>query len=138
MERRPLIGVAAIVMKDGKVLLGKRRSGHGHGDWQFPGGHLEFGEAIEECARREVREETGITIKNIRPGPFTNDIFAQEHKHYVTLFVLAEYDAGTLEAREPDKCDEWGWFEWTDLPQPLFLPIRNLLKQGFDATSLLT
>ena len=131
MARRPQVGVAAIVMKDGKVLLGKRRSGHGRGGWQFPGGHLEFGEAIEECARREVLEETGITIKNVRPGPFTNDIFAQEQKHYVTLFVLAEYDAGTLAVREPDKCDEWGWFEWPDLPQPLFLPIRNLLKQGF-------
>ena len=51
---RPLIGVAAIVIKDKKVLLGKRKNAHGAGTWAFPGGHLEFNESIEACAKREV------------------------------------------------------------------------------------
>lgn len=131
MGKRPYVGVAAIVIKDGKVLLGKRKNSHGSGTWQFPGGHLEFNETIEDCARREVLEETGIIIKNIRFGPYTNDIFEKEHKHYITLFIIAEYDSGVLELKEPEKCDQWGWFEWAALPSPPFLPIINLLKQNF-------
>jgi 8-oxo-dGTP diphosphatase len=136
MEKRPFVGVAAIVIKDGKVLLGKRKNSHGSGTWQFPGGHLEFNETIENCAKREVLEETGIKIKNIKLGPYTNDIFKQEQKHYITLFVISEYESGELELREPQKCEKWGWFEWNQLPQPSFLPIINLLKQNFKLPSL--
>ncbi|OEU63521.1 MAG: DNA mismatch repair protein MutT [Desulfobacterales bacterium S5133MH16] len=129
MVIRPLIGVAAIVIKDNKVLLGKRKNAHGAGTWAFPGGHLEFNESIEECAKREVFEETGIHIKNIRYGTFTNDIFREDQKHYVTLFVISEYDEGALELKEPEKCEKWEWFFWNELPEPRFLPLENLLKQ---------
>jgi len=132
MEKRPYIGVAVIVIKDNKVLLGKRRHAHGAGGWQFPGGHLEFNESIEACAKREVLEETGMTINHLRLGPYTNDVFEKEGKHYVTLFVIADYGSGTLEVKEPDKCHEWGWFGWGRFPTPLFLPTANLLKQHFD------
>ena len=131
MEKRPYIGVAIIVIKDGKVLLGKRKNSHGSGTWHFPGGHLEFNESIEACARREVLEETGLRIKNIRLGPYTNDMFAKEQKHYITLFAVAEYDSGVLELKEPEKCETWDWFEWARLPQPSFLSIQNLLKLNF-------
>jgi len=131
MENRPYVGVAVIVIKNGNVLLGKRKNSHGSGTWQFPGGHLEFNETIENCAQREVLEETGIIIKNLRLGPYTNDIFEKENKHYITVFAIAEYDSGVLELKEPEKCEEWGWFKWTDLPKPSFLPIINLLQQNF-------
>jgi len=127
MEKRPFVGVAVIVIKDHKVLLGKRKNSHGSGTWQFPGGHLEFNESIKDCARRELFEETGIKIKNIRLGPYTNDIFKKEKKHYITLFVVADYDSGVLELKEPEKCEKWDWFEWGKLPEPSFLPIKNLM-----------
>jgi 8-oxo-dGTP diphosphatase len=135
MEKRPYIGVAVIVVKDRQVLLGKRKNAHGADRWQFPGGHLEFNESIEACAKREVLEETGMRIRRCRFGPYTNDVFEKEGKHYVTLFVLADYVSGTLEVKEPDKCHEWGWFEWGRFPTPLFLPTLNLLKQGFSPWS---
>jgi len=134
-EQRPQVGVGVIVRKGNKVLLGRRKSGHGSGSWSFPGGHLESDEQIEECAAREVREETGILISVLRRGPFTNDIFSEERMHYVTLFVVADYVLGDIKTREPDKCERWEWFEWNDLPRPLFLPIQNLLKTGFDPFS---
>jgi len=131
MKNRPLIGVAVIIIKNNLVLLGKRINAHGTGTWAFPGGHLEWNETIEGCAKREALEETGLYIKNIQNRSFTNDIFAQEKKHYVTLFVSAEYDNGSLAVKEPHKCEQWAWFHWDDLPEPRFLPLENLLHQGF-------
>jgi 8-oxo-dGTP diphosphatase len=131
MHDRPLIGVAVIVIKNGKVLLGKRKNSHGDGTWAFPGGHLEFNESIKNCARREIFEETGIQIKNLRYGPYTNDIFEKEGKHYVTLFVLADYAAGVPTVKEPQKCEKWQWHHWPPEVEPQFLPIANLLKQDF-------
>ncbi len=130
-KERPKVGVGVIVIKDGKVLLGKRKNAHGEATWCFPGGHLEFNEEIEDCAVREVKEETGISIKNIRRGPYTNDIFKEEGKHYVTLFVIADFSDGEVRVMEPDKCEKWEFFEWDNLPEPLFTPIQNLLKQKF-------
>jgi 8-oxo-dGTP diphosphatase len=131
MGNRPLIGVAVIVIKDHRVLLGKRKKAHGADTWAFPGGHLEFNESIEDCAVREVLEETGVRIKNLRCGPYTNDIFKAEGKHYVTLFVIADYESGQPAVREPNKCEKWEWSEWPPSLQPQFLPIKNLLKQNF-------
>jgi len=130
-----MVGVGIIVIEDNKVLLGKRKNAHGKGSWCFPGGHLEFNEKLEDCARREVLEETGIKIKNIRLGTFTNDIFKKERKHYITLFIVAEYDSGDARVMEPEKCERWKWFNWDKLPKPLFLPIQNLLKQKYNPLS---
>ncbi len=135
-SKMPLVGVGVIVIKEDKVLLGKRKNTHGEGTWSFPGGHLKFNEGVEDCARREVWEEVGISIMNLRYATFTNDIFHQEGKHYVTLFVVCNYQSGEVSVREPHKCEKWDWFEWDDLPQPLFLPIQNLLKQNFNPFSL--
>jgi len=131
MNQRPLIGVGVIVIKDSKVLLGKRRGAHGNGTWALPGGHLEWGESLEACAHREVLEECNVYITNIRRGSFTNDIFEDSNKHYVTLFMIADYELGELRVCEPDKCEQWGWFDWNDLPKPLFLPLKNLIDQGY-------
>ena len=131
MKKKPLVGVAVIVIKDNKVLLGKRKNTHGAGTWAFPGGHLEFNESIEACACREVFEETGIQIKNLHRGPYTNDIFHDDDKHYVTLFVIADYDYGEPVVKEPQKCTQWPWSNWPPNRQPQFLPITNLLKQNF-------
>lgn len=127
MQNRPAVGVAVIVIKNGNVLLGKRLNSHGSGTWALPGGHLELNESIEACARREVFEETGLSIKNVQHAAYTNDIFKTEKKHYVTLFVVAEYASGKPQIKEPDKCAKWDWFGWHALPEPLFLSLRNLL-----------
>jgi 8-oxo-dGTP diphosphatase len=128
-EKRPKVGVGVIIYKDGKVLLGKRKNAHGEGSWSFPGEHLEFGEKIEECAKREVLEETGIKIQNIRIGTFTNDVFKKEDKHYITVYAIGDYKSGEAEIKEPEKCGCWKWFSPDKLPKPLFAPLKNLKKQ---------
>lgn len=130
---QPKVGVGVIVKKDGKILLGKRINAHGHETWNFPGGHLEMGETPEECAQREVIEEAGISIKNLHRGPWTNDFFQDTpNKHYVTLYIVADYQGGQTRVMEPDKCNAWEWFSWDELPKPLFLPIKNLLATNFN------
>ena len=135
MPNRPKVGLGVIIIKDNKVLLGQRKNAHGEGTWCPPGGHLEYRETWEECAERETLEETGIKIKNIRFGTVTNDIFTKEDKHYITISMLADYQSGEPEVMEPDKCEQWDWFTWDNLPQPLFVPIQNLLKKGYNPFS---
>lgn len=130
-ENRPKIGTGVIIIKDNKVLLGQRKNSLGSGTWCFPGGHLEFGEDFETCSKRETLEETGINIKNVQFVTITNDVFKTENKHYVTVFMSADYDFGEVTLTEPDKFEKWDWFDWNNLPEPLFSPILTLIKQGF-------
>ncbi len=130
--RRPKIGAGIIVTRNKKVLLGKRKNVRGAGSWCFPGGHLEFNEKLNDCARREVFEETGIKIKNLKLGPFTNDISKEDSTHYVTLFIIAKYKSGKVKVMEPEKCEKWQWFDWNKLPKPLFRPINSFVKLNYN------
>lgn len=133
MERqnnRPIVGVGVIVCRNQNILIGLRKTGAST-VWQFPGGHLEFNETLEDCARREVNEETGLAITNIRAVTFTNDMNIEVGKHSVTLFAIADCPSGEPIVTEPDKSADWHWVTWETLPQPLFLPIKNLLAQGY-------
>lgn len=129
IEQHPRVGVACIVQMDGKVLLGRRKGSHGAGLWACPGGHLEFGETAEACAARELLEETGLTPLSVRLGPWVENMMENGKKHYVTLFVFIDEFTGTLELKEPHKCDGWEWASWDDLPTPLFDVIPSLLAK---------
>ena len=128
----PRIGVGVIIKNKNKVLLLKRKGSHGEGSWAFIGGHLEFGETIEECAKRETLEEIGLSLENIQIGPFTQDIFEKEGKHYITIYTIANYNGGEIKNMEPHKCEDLEWFEWDKFPEPLFIPLQNLLKSGYN------
>lgn len=132
MEQKPRIGIGVLLRHNGKILLGKRRGSHGEGTWAPPGGHLEFKEELEDCVRREVQEETNLTVKNIQFGTITNDIFKNEDKHYVTLFMVCDYADGELKNMEPEKCEEWRWFGWNEIPHPYFLSLDHLLQEKFN------
>ncbi len=125
----PRVGVGVIVVRQGRVLLGLRKGSHGAGTWALPGGHLEFGESVERCAEREVREETGLEIQGLSRGPYANDLF--EGKHYVTLFVVAHSQAGEPRVLEPEKCSQWRWVHWQELPEPLFQPLASVRDAGY-------
>lgn len=131
MEKQAKIGIGVLVFKDGKFLMGKRMGSHGQGSWSVPGGHLEFGESFEDTAKREVLEETGLTIQNICFGAVTNDYFPKEDKHYVTIWMVSDYKSGTATILEPDKYVDQDWFDFDHLPSPLFLPWEQLLNSEF-------
>jgi len=129
-NNRPKIGLGVIIRKDNKILFGKRCGSHGDGTWSLTGGHLEFGESFEDCARRETLEEAGIAIKNVKFAGVTNDVHVKENKHYVTIFVSADYDSGEARVVEPDKFERFEWFDKDNIPKQLFLPIIHFLEQG--------
>lgn len=119
-EERPRVGVGVMILKDGKVLLGKRKGqGVGAGHYAWPGGHLEYMESFEECARREVLEETGMEIQNVR---FCRLVNFKEYapKHYVDIGLIADWKSGEPRVTEPDKVEEWKWYDLDAVPEPLF------------------
>jgi len=123
----PRVGVAAIIERNGQVLLIKRKNAHGAGSWAVPGGHLEYGETPEECAIRETYEEVGIEITDVRFAAITNDIFAEEGRHYITIWMRGELKSGEPKIAAEDEVAEVGWFSWDALPSPLFIPLENLM-----------
>jgi len=129
MLNRPKVGVGVIVLDGDRILIGKRKNAHGAGAWATPGGHLEFQETPEECAARELFEETGLKAVSIRRGAWTNDVI-DGSRHYVTLFMIVDQFEGSLETKEPEKCEGWVWHRWEELPKPLFPSIVSLIKQN--------
>ena len=127
--KNPNVGVGAIVYRGGDILMVKRRKiVHGGQTWSTPGGYLDFGEDPIQCAIRETFEETGIRVINPRFRAITNDIFPEEDKHFVTIWMEAEYQAGDMRIGSPEEIGEVGWYQLSSLPEPLFLSLRNLLN----------
>lgn len=138
----PRVRVSVLIFKDGNVLMGKPQAtafesycspGLQHlarnDTWGVPGGKLELGESFEACAQREVAEETGLEITNIRFCGVTNTVYDTQ-THWINIFVCADLEQGEVKNLEPDKCIEWRWFTWNNLPDNLFPPIKSLKEQG--------
>ena len=131
-DKRPGVGAAVFIMKNGKFIMVLRQGAHGADSWGLPGGHLEFGESWEEGVRREAREEVGLEIKNVRFVAATNDIFQAENKHYITLFMVADWESGEGHIMEPEKCQAVDWFSYDTMPKNVFLPLINLRRDWPD------
>lgn len=102
------------------VLLGKRLSGPGAGAYGWAGGHLEFGETPEECAVREVAEETGLSITPRLLQPLCVSNTMAYGTHYIDIEFRCEVPEGEPRVMEPDKLEAWDWYPLTALPEPMF------------------
>jgi 8-oxo-dGTP diphosphatase len=118
-ENNPKVGIGVMILKDGKVLLGKRKGSHGEGEYAFPGGHLEYMESFADCAKRETAEECGIEIKNIR-FQYLYNMKTYAPKHYVQIGLLADWKSGEPKILEPEFIESWSWYDLNDSPKPLF------------------
>lgn len=126
-QNNPRVGVAVIVRNEkDEFILGYRKGNLGYHTWGLPGGKLDFGEELKDCAIRELKEETNLTttVDNLKLVGVTNAVFDEE-THYITVIYEVKYYVGKLTIVEPDKCEEWKWFSFDHLPEYLFLPFKN-------------
>jgi ADP-ribose pyrophosphatase len=100
-----------MVVRDGRILLVRRANPPGKGLWAIPGGRLELGETLKEAAEREIREETGLSVRAGEPV-YTFDVILRDDEgrvkfHYVIVDLLAEYVDGTLKADDDVDAVRW-------------------------------
>ena len=114
---RPFVGVGAVVFKDRRVLLVRRGHAPRKGMWSLPGGLQEVGETVFAAARREVLEETGLTIEVVElvdvVDSITRDAEDRARYHYTLVDVRAEWRAG--EAVAGDDAEAVAWAPLDDL-----------------------
>ncbi len=125
----PAVGVMIVKEVKGKVkiLLGKRHSSHGIGEYAFPGGHLEYMESVTDCVLREIKEECGLKVKDLKFACIAN-IKDYAPKHYIFLGYIAKWKSGVPQNLEPKKCEGWDWYNIDNLPKPLFATCNILLE----------
>jgi 8-oxo-dGTP diphosphatase len=111
-----------MILRDGKVLIGKRRGAHGSSTYGWCGGHVEFGETLEEAARREIAEETGMEAHELQFLCVSNIV--DYNKHYLDIEFICSDFSGEPEVREADRVENWAWHDIDDLPQPLFKAVE--------------
>lgn len=137
-EQHVRVGTGVWICKDGKVLLGKRKGDLAGGEYANPGGHFEYMESLEQSIRREIREETGIEVENIRFA-FLQNVKEYAPKHYVGINFIADWKSGEPTVMEPEKCERWDWYALDAFPELLFVTGKAFLemqktgKNFFDA-----
>ena len=124
----PEIAVGAVVIRDEKVLLVKRRKPPGKGLWSIPGGRVELGETLKEAAEREVKEEAGVIIRAKDPV-YTFDLIDRDKQgcirfHYVIVDLLADYVSGKVNPSS-DAC-EARWVTPRELEE---LPVSRITRE---------
>ncbi len=125
----PLVGVGVFVKRNGKILVGLRKSALGRGTWALPGGRLEPGETPAQCGVREVLEETGLQVGPLRPLVFAHTVFRRPDIHYITLLFSGDSGEGPPQLLEPEKCEEWRWVNADEVPEPVFAPLSEALEE---------
>lgn len=117
MTQLPKLAALAVIVKDGHVLLVKRRNDPDAGLWGFPGGHVDLGETALDAAVRELREETGVTSRAVR---YLTNVDVIEHDgcggvrfHFLLTAVLCDYLSGEPVAQ--DDVSEAQWWKIEDV-----------------------
>lgn len=133
-NKKPGIGFGVMILKEGKVLLGKRHEDpdkasselKGEGSWTMPGGKLHFQESFENGAKREVMEETGIRLNNVKVICVNNDMV--KGAHFITIGLFSDDFEGEPQVMEPDEITKWDWFDLNCLPAPVYFPSKKVLE----------
>ncbi len=112
---RPFVGVGVVVLKDEDVLLIRRGRPPRLGEWSLPGGAQSVGETVQETARREVLEETGVSIQNPEFLEVVDSIIKDDDGrvkfHYTLIDYWAIWESGTPQGADDAQHAEWISFD---------------------------
>jgi 8-oxo-dGTP diphosphatase len=129
MNDRPSVGVAVVVIKDNKILLGKdTRKGDVYG---VPGGHWENGETLKECGVREVNEESGVKCTESDLVSVYDFYRLDKGKSYVTIGMKARYVSGELSDLAAEGRFNWDWYEPSEALKLNLFPADKVLIQRY-------
>ena len=106
----PLVGVGAVIVQEGRVLLVQRGREPMKGRWTIPGGLIEVGESLHEAVARETREETGLEVEPVELVELLDRIHREEghvRYHYVIADYLCRVVGGTLAAADDAAAVRW-------------------------------
>ena len=114
---QPIVGVGAVIICNGKILLEKRKGQPGRGKWTIPGGLVELGESAEQTVIREAKEETNLEVENPELIDVVNNMTVDENGKIKYHFVIVDYfvklKGGTLEAA--DDAAELRWVTFNEV-----------------------
>jgi len=115
----PGLGTGLAILRDGKLLLYRRTRPPEADHWNIVGGKIDHLEQSAIAAVREAEEESGLKIGEISFLCVSEQIFAEEGQHWVSIMYLTTDFIGEPQVMEPEKLPEFGWFDLENLPKPL-------------------
>lgn len=115
---RPIIGVGAVIIQNGRALIVRRNTEPLKGEWSVPGGVLELGEKLRDGVRREALEETGLSVEPSEVLEVFDSIFSDEQGRTQYHYVLIDYLCSVLEGEAVAGSDvsEVKWATEDELP----------------------
>ena len=131
--RNPAVGVAAILLEDQRILLGRRAGGEYKGAWCIPCGYVEWGEEVREAAHREFLEETGLDVE-VGPAYAVHSNFHNPEALTVGIWFQGVVIGGSL--RPGDDLNAADYFPLDALPEPLAFPTDRLVLEQLRAEAL--
>ncbi len=126
--KSPGVGCGLVFLKDAHILLLQRKKSPEVGSWGIPGGKVDFLETAECAVRREALEETGLTAGSVSLLGISEQLFHDEHQHWLGILFLAEDFSGEVQLLEPDKHGDVDWFPLKKLPELLTMPTKHALE----------
>lgn len=124
------VGGGVLIFNEKKevLLMLRKNTRTESGVWSKPGGGVEYGEKAASAMKREIKEETGLSIDIWGYLPHTDHIIKKDNQHWVAFNYLGSDKSGKLKNMEPEKCERLEWFSLEKLPRGVNQPTRESIK----------
>jgi mutator protein MutT len=131
---QPIVGVGAVIIQDGRILLEKRKNEPGKGKWSIPGGLVELGENVEQTVIREVREETGLEVEKPEHIDVVDNVVRDDNGEIKYHFVIIDYfvklKGGRMKATSDAEELRWVTFDEVE-KHDLTKTFREFFKRNY-------